>query len=419
MIIFISDLDLKGSGYMNIAIALCNELAERDRELYVLGIGYKGDEHPWPFSINPVENPRAFQHIHAMLTNMQAISNAGKLPPIEAIVVALDIPLQEKILQFPRGDIPYVGVFPVESGPLCPTWANIIAPMDQRLVISKFGQEQIEAAGLSCTYLPVGIDTDSWRMPEAGERKRLREALGFRADDFVVLTVADNQERKNLSAAAQMIQRLKDEIPIKWQLVTRVQSKVGWALADPPFDLGTVLTTHERGLSFDRLWTLYAVADAFLLTSKAEGLCMPIIEAMAVGVPVVATNCTAVPEHLYITRDRWRPKMRGFPIDIDYVTIDAWGNSERYFASVGSGVKALRQIYRMRQRKRIAEIIDRGREYASGRTWDRAGDVLNEAIRQAIALKKKVVQGPHPVSHSGLPPTIPQPVPPMGENGDE
>jgi glycosyltransferase involved in cell wall biosynthesis len=29
------------------------------------------------------------------------------------------------------------------------------------------------------------------------------------------------------------------------------------------------------------LWSLYAAADAFLLTSKAEGLAMPVLEAMA------------------------------------------------------------------------------------------------------------------------------------------
>lgn len=428
MIIFISDLDLKGSGYMNIAIALCKELADRGQDVYVLGVGYKGDEHNFPFRINPVVSGQMFQQVHAMLSNLQNLSEAGQFPKIEGIVVALDIPLQERILNFPRGDIPYAGVFPIESGPLSPTWANVLARMDERLVISQFGHQQIADGGLKSTYIPIGIDTESWRLPKPSERKQLREALGFTDEDFVVLTVADNQERKNLSAAAQMIQRVKDRIPVKWQLVTRVDSKVGWTISDPPFDLGSLFTTYERGLTFDRLWTLYAVSDAFLLTSKAEGLCMPIIEAMAVGVPVIATNCTAVTEHLVIEPGRFRPKLRGFPMDVEYTTIDAWGNSLRHFVSVESGVKRLLEVHKLRQSGRIQEYIDAGVAYARSRQWLDAGDTLEDAVLRMISRaraqqrSRAIATGDHPSSDplaGGIPATLPQRIPTLGGTDGE
>jgi glycosyltransferase involved in cell wall biosynthesis len=421
MILFISDLDLKGSGYMNIAIALCKELADRGHDVYVLGIGYKGDEHNFPFRINPVKTGQAFQQIHAMMSNLRNLSEAGQFPKIEGVIVALDIPLQEKVLQFPRGDIPYMGIFPIESGPLCPTWANIVARMDERLVISQFGHKQIADAGLQSTYIPIGIDTEAWRLPKPNERKQLREALGYTEDDFVVLTVADNQERKNLSHAAQMIAGVKDRIPVKWQLVTRIDSKVGWSLGDPPFDLGSLLTTYERGLTFDRLWTLYAVSDAFLLTSKAEGLCMPIIEAMAVGVPVAATNCTAVTEHLVIEQGRFRPKLRGFPLEVEYETIDAWGNSLRHFVSVESGIKRLIEIHKLRQSGRIKETIDAGVAYAKSRLWSDAGDVLESGVRRLLAksrAKEFAMRDPRDPMVSGIPPTLPQRIPTIGEGDD-
>lgn len=416
MITFISDLDLRGSGYMNIAIAMCNELADRGFDVTVLGIGYKGDEHNFPFSIIPVETQQAFQHLHAMMSNLRSLASAGQFDHIDAFVVALDIPLQKKLLDFPRGDIPYMGIFPVESGPLTPSWANTIGKMNERLVISKYGHQQIEDAGLESTYLPVGIDTDSWRPPDPDERKEIRSSLGFDEQDFVVLTVADNQERKNLSAAALMMQELKEKIPIKWQLVTRIDSKVGWELSDYPFDLGAMLTTYERGLSFDRLWTLYAAADAFLLTSKAEGLCMPIVEAMAVGVPVVATECTAVPEHLYEDRSGWRPTMRGFPVDVAFSTIDPWGNSVRYFVSIEDGRKKLEKVYRLRERGKINPYIERGIEYARSRTWDRAGDVIETRLEKMIR-RSKHDRAPTPQVQK-VPPTLPQVVPRQGGSGE-
>lgn len=418
MIIFISDLDLRGSGYMNIAIALLTQLAERGYESYALGIGYKGDEHNWPFSINPVETKSAFQHIHAMLNNVQALAQAGQFPKIDGIVTALDIPQQEMVLRFPRGDIPYCGIFPIESGPLCPAWANVIAQMDERLVISKFGHEQIVNAGLKSTYIPIGIDTEAWRPPSPSERKMLRSSLGYDENDFVVLTVADNQERKNLAAAAQMMGRLKADIPIKWMLVTRVDSRVGWELGDPPFDLGPMFTQYERGLPFDRLWTLYAVADAFLLTSKAEGLCMPVVEAMATGTPVAATNCTAIPEHLVAGEGRFRPDLRGFPIEVEFVAIDPWGNSERSFVSVDDGVRQLRSIYKKRKRGKLDGIIQAGVEYAESRTWSNAGDVLEAAVRRMTA-KARADKAEAKEGTSLVPPTLPQRVPVLGADDEQ
>ena len=46
----------------------------------------------------------------------------------------------------------------------------------------------------------------------------------------------------------------------------------------------------------DQLNALYRCADLFLCMSEHEGFCIPIIEAMAMDVPVLAYNCAAVPE---------------------------------------------------------------------------------------------------------------------------
>lgn len=64
--------------------------------------------------------------------------------------------------------------------------------------------------------------------------------------------------------------------------------------------------THELGLGahvrFEgevpahALARLYAGASAFLCTSEHEGFCVPVAEAMAFGVPVVALGTTAIPE---------------------------------------------------------------------------------------------------------------------------
>ena len=54
-IIYVSDFDLRGSGYMNIAAALCSQLAGRGFDVIALGLGYNGGEHDYPFRVVPAE----------------------------------------------------------------------------------------------------------------------------------------------------------------------------------------------------------------------------------------------------------------------------------------------------------------------------------------------------------------------------
>jgi glycosyltransferase involved in cell wall biosynthesis len=425
MILFISDFDLKGSGYMNIAVSLCNELATRHGfDVTALGIGYDMSEHNWPFSILPVEQSGMMGKIPAMLHNFKAMAEQNVWKPVEAVIVALDIPLHELLLQMdlqtPRGPIPYVGILPIESGPLCASWASTLAIMTDRMIISEFGTKMVTDTGLDAVYLPVGIDPASWRPPGKEERKSIRESLGFTDDDFVVLTVADNQERKNLSAAMEIMSKTRKKINAKWMLVTRLQSPVGWKLNDlaANFDMTDHFVGFDRGLPFDRLWILYAAADAFLLTSKAEGLCLPVLEAMATETPVLALDTTAIPEHIYEEPDwdrvdsglwgKGNPrKPRGFPIPVEYSIIDPWGNSVRSFPNSTEAAKRLVALSKMNP-KDLKKITDRGREYAENRSWATAGNAVADVLRNVIA--------PKPVGDDpsvGLPASAPRPIPPM------
>jgi len=303
--------------------------------------------------------------------------------------------------------------------------------MTERLVISEFGAKMLEDSGLASSYLPIGIDTDSWRRPSEKERVAIRKSLGFKDNEFVVLTVADNQERKNLSVAAEAISIARKSIDAKWILVTRVNSPVGWKLDDLAsyFDITEACTKFDRGLPFDRMWFLYAAADAFLLTSKAEGLCLPVLEAMACGTPVVATNCTAMPEHLFENPDWSRIKkgvwqegkprgQRGFPIKVEFSTIDPWGNSVRSFASARDAAEILVKLSKT-GRNKLEPILSVAAEYAKTRTWERTGDVLEETIRSAI--NKNSASKQEQVGQ--LPASVPRPVPPVviegleGQNG--
>lgn len=56
-----------------------------------------------------------------------------------------------------------------------------------------------------------------------------------------------------------------------------------------------VFTGH---IKFEEILAYYSVADVFVCMSEHEGFCVPLIEAMFFGVPIIAYNCTAVPSTL-------------------------------------------------------------------------------------------------------------------------
>jgi len=379
MIVVISDFDLRGSGYMNISTSLCQDLASRGYDVRALGYGYKGQEHHFDFSIIPVPSTGAVKYAATALTNLIKMKNEID---IEAIIVALDIPIQIQYAKLERRDIPYFGIFPVESGPLMKPWAMDLMLIDFPLVISKWGTQQAREAGLDAHYVEIGLDLEAWRRPSDEERAKLRATFGLKDDDFLILTVADNHERKNLSSAVRAIAKAREKEPnIFWALVSRLNYRAGWnvpALVDS-YGLSDIFMPFERGLEFKHMWALYAAADAFLLPSKAEGLCMPILEAQATGTPVIATDCTAITEHL--------EDGRGLLCKTKFKTLDVWGNSWRHFVDIDDMANNIVKLIRMPPKRR-SEMIGRAYEYVAGRNTRRAGDII-ELLLNAVKAKKE------------------------------
>ena len=49
-IAWLSDLNIKGSGYLNITLPICDMLAKSGHEIKVVGLEYKGEEDCFDFS---------------------------------------------------------------------------------------------------------------------------------------------------------------------------------------------------------------------------------------------------------------------------------------------------------------------------------------------------------------------------------
>lgn len=371
-IIYLTDMDAMGSGYGGISVALCNGLAGLGHEIIVIGLSYKGEEHNYPFSIIPCTN---FPESMAMFNNLYHLWHP------DVFIVAMDITIQRcYIFEIQKYNIPYIVITPVESDPLCITWGMVLMQASTVFIISEFGAKECNKIGIPAEHLRVGVDTVSWARPTPEQKTRIRASLlGVENDStFVILTVAANQERKFLSRSLEIIKKYSDDTSddFRYVMVTEEHCLVGWELRDlaREFDMDDRFIILEKGLSFKQLWSVYAAADVFLLTSKTEGLGMPVMEAMSVGVPVVGTNCGGIREHI--------TNGAGWLIDYEEPPHrDPFGNGRRYFARIDKGAEALADV-RYCLRTDLWDKINIARKYVESRTWDIPIKQMDEAIRR-------------------------------------
>lgn len=138
--------------------------------------------------------------------------------------------------------------------------------------------------------IPNGIPlTDFDPRMAPGDRTRIRAELGIPQDAFVVGTVGRLASEKNqlllLAATAPMLGEKFHVVLVGDGPEREVLEKE--AAAHAPF-------VHVVGVRSD-IPALLASFDVFALTSKTEGLPLVIPEAMAAGLPVVATAVGGVP----------------------------------------------------------------------------------------------------------------------------
>jgi len=377
-IIYISDLSVGGadsseqavprSGYSNIAIELCRRLAAYGHDIKILGLGYTGQEHWDKFSIVPCQN---LQDVGGYMNNLKIMRG------IDVVICALDINhFQEQIFPVAKKlGLKYIRITPLESDPLCITWANLLNQMDKVFFISRFGAEEAKKVGVDAEHIDIGIDTVGWRLRTEEEYRKVRESLGYDTNDFVILTVADNQERKNLGAGLQAAALLKEKgVSVKYVFVTREHSQVGWKLYDLAYELGlsSDVRVFQSGMPFADLYAIYCAVDAFMLPSKGEGLGLPVMEAMSVGVPVVATRTGAIPELL--------ENNRGWVVDWKCWAYDPFGNQRRYFINEVAAASHLLEI--AKDKDVVLTKLAAARAFMETKNWDTPAKQIEAAMEK-------------------------------------
>jgi glycosyltransferase involved in cell wall biosynthesis len=370
-LLFVGNFNVtRGTGYSTILKNVCCELAPRRHTITVLGTFWDRSEHHYPFQVIPTDY--SWIPVHVLRVH-QALD-------FDHVILAMDVPKVVQILdQVEQQEIVWPrtsALFPIESDPLVSVWAEGLGRLHRRFVISRFGQRVLSENDLDSVFVPMTAEIPEKELHPAEARGILKKWVARgdpdlldRGSQLLVLTVADNMERKDLPVIGQALARLRERegITITWALVTAIASPYGWWIPGLLEQLDVVdRTVLFEALPPEALDAAYWACDVFVIASQAEGACLPLYEAMARGKPCVAPDHTAITEAL--------DDGRGVLVSSNGRSIHPWGNVYRYHTRPEDLARALLDA------RCACEDDGKRVDFIKGRPWSLAARQIEEAL---------------------------------------
>ena len=288
--------------------------------------------------------------------------------------------------------------FPSDGGGGMPLGCEqILRKVNLPIAMSLFAQKQVkDYYNINTEYIPHAVNTKIFYRMLDEDRQKIKAERGL-FGKFVIGCVTRNQGRK-------MVDRL---IKI-FAKFAKGKNDVVLFLHTDPMDAAAVFSLPDMirrynlenkvlftGLTFtdtfpySEMLKVYNCMDVFLLPTSGEGFGIPIIEAMACGIPPLVTDYTTTPELLKLNGICGRPiKLRNCEdidmyelmfeknmnmkeIDIlqDPGTLTGNWNVERGICDIIDGVNGLEEYYQNRETiKQHGDIgVEKVKKYYS---WD-------------------------------------------------
>jgi glycosyltransferase involved in cell wall biosynthesis len=189
------------------------------------------------------------------------------------------------------------------------TWVALEKMADIVVGMSKWGENIFKNNGLNTAYVPHGVDTNSFRPVDDNIKNQLRTQAGIGSKDFVVGYVAKNISRKypdkNLQAWKIFLEDYLDQSEReKAMLVMHTPPDAQWGgefqlphlVSDYGLELSKNVVFSNPSAAFIQMPQIFNLFDVTMLLVGGEAFCVPFIESMSSGIPVLTTDYSTGPE---------------------------------------------------------------------------------------------------------------------------
>lgn len=197
---------------------------------------------------------------------------------------------------------------PVDHEPAPPQVLRVLeASGAWPVAMSRFGERMLADAGLDPLYAPHGINTTVFA---PGDKQQARRDLQIPEDAFVVGMVAANKGQPPRKGWPQAVAAFAEFARAHEDAFLFLHTEPSGAVHG--VDMRALLAAHgvpgdkvrfsdpyfcqHLGTPPEFVAAVYQAFDVLLNPSYGEGFGIPLVEAQACGVPVIATDCTAMSE---------------------------------------------------------------------------------------------------------------------------
>lgn len=388
-ILWLSDSPLTVTGYATISWNICNKFAEAGHEVFFLGHNYIGQPIPkglvlqdgtkFNFTILGGSPQPYARDLLIPYIKKYKIDVFGIL--LDTFMMMQNPPQWFLSMDFsPAKTIFY---YPSDGGGGMPLGCeNVLKKVNCPVAMARFGQRQVkELYGMETRYIPHAIDINNYFPLSREEREKLKAKYGLQGK-FVVGVVQRNQGRK-----------MPDRMIKSFALFCKNHpDAILFCHTDPydvaaPIDLIQLINRYKiqnrimfsgmtffNGVDYKDMNNIYNLMDVFFLTTSGEGFGIPIIEAMACGIPPVVTDYTTTHELLI------EDGVCGIPVKLASELTGSW-NVERAIMDDEDGAKALETLYNNPElREQYGKVgIEKAKNLYN---WDKIGQEWNKLIEE-------------------------------------
>ena len=174
------------------------------------------------------------------------------------------------------------------------TLQTLAGRVDFAFADSDFNAQELKKLNYrNVSVLPILLDFESYR--QQPDEKTLQRYSDGKKNILFVGRLAPNKRQEDVLLAFDYYQKNLNPdcrlLLVGSDRVTRYADALR-ALAERLGTKDVIFTGHT---SFEEMLACYHAADLFLCMSEHEGFCVPLLECMALDVPILAYNSTAIP----------------------------------------------------------------------------------------------------------------------------
>jgi len=321
-IMIVTDSPLAGTGFGEEMRQIAFRLAQKGHKIYYVGLSYSG------YPIQLIDKQFSdLPHKGAKITLLSQGPYVTTEYGATAVYHYYKIYYPDIVLFMgdPRNILPYekiketLGVplffyVTLDGTPVPPQFKRLLSIPDINITITEWAMKEYQKHEIPIhAYIHHGINWRYWQRTQK-QKQQLRRKYGIKPNEVIFITWDNNQHRKRMDALLRCWKRFITRVKTGARLIlfTDWNCELGWNLEHliklyqiprntilSPKDLtGRRKTWAVLPEEPQILREIASLGDIYVSTTSGEGFGKCLLEAMALGQVVIATDYSAVPEVL-------------------------------------------------------------------------------------------------------------------------